>query len=686
MRQDLTVAVDVGGTFTDLVAYSHSTKGLFRVKVRSTPRRPELGFIEAFKKLFEEYGVSPGDVSLTIHVNTVGTNLFRGQLGLEPPKTALITTQGFRDVLEIGRQNRAELYNIFYRRPAPLVPREMRFEVGERVDSRGHVLKEPSQEELNRLVDVLKKEHVESVAISFLNSYINPSNENLVKNILSSSIDIPVHTSYEVDPEHREYERTSTTVVNAVLAPVVARYITAIRKMLREIGVGAPVQIMSSSGGLVDIDEAVTRPVACIESGPAAGVIGASELAKSLGHRKVISLDMGGTTAKAGVVVDGRPAYVPEMEVGGYVHMGRVVKGSGYPVRFPSVDLAEVSAGGGTVIDVDEAGSLKVGPLSAGSDPGPVCYGQGGTMPTITDANLILNRLEHLLGGGMKLDRDLAVSAMERVAERAGLNAVECSRDSLVLANLQMARAIHIVTLERGLDPSEFVLYAFGGAGPLHAAELAIQTGVNTVVIPPHPGLFSSLGLLMTDMRYTYVKGVVKVLDKSDEASLEDMFKELESTALFQLGKRGIDLGKAYVSRSIDLRYYGQGYEIEVEAERPLNLKNCVTVFEERHEATYGYRHAGEPVEVTALRVTVTVQREKAALAKPAAEGRPRKKMRKVYFEDGRLDTPVYLRDDLPAGFELEGPAVIEEYDSTTVVPPGWRLSVDGTGCMVMWR
>jgi N-methylhydantoinase A len=238
--------------------------------------------------------VSPGDVSLTIHVNTVGTNLFRGQLGLEPPKTALITTQGFRDVLEIGRQNRAELYNIFYRRPAPLVPREMRFEVGERVDSRGRVLKEPSQEELNRLVDVLKKERVESVAISFLNSYINPSNENLVKNILSSSIDIPVHTSYEVDPEHREYERTSTTVVNAVLAPVVARYIAAIREMLREIGVGAPVQIMSSSGGLVDVDEAVTRPVACIESGPAAGVIGASELAKSLGHRRVISLDMGG--------------------------------------------------------------------------------------------------------------------------------------------------------------------------------------------------------------------------------------------------------------------------------------------------------------------------------------------------------------------------------------------------------
>ncbi len=686
MLEDLTVAVDVGGTFTDLVAYSRSTKTIFRVKVQSTPRRPELGFIEAFKKLFEEYGVSPHAVSLTIHVNTVGTNLFRGQLGLEPPKTALITTEGFRDVLEIGRQNRAELYNIFYRRPTPLVAREMRFEVGERVDGRGHVLKEPSQQELSRLVDVLKREHIESVAISFLNSYINPSNENSVKNFLASSLDIPVHTSYEVDPEHREYERTSTTVVNAVLAPVVARYITAIREMLKEIGVGAPVQIISSSGGLVDIDEAVTRPVACIESGPAAGVIGAAELAKSLGHKKVISLDMGGTTAKAGVVVDGRPAYVPEIEVGGRVHMGRVVKGSGYPVRFPSVDLAEVSAGGGTVIDVDEAGSLKVGPLSAGSDPGPVCYGQGGTMPTITDANLVLNRLEHLLGGRMKLDRDLAVSAMEGVGVRAGLDAVECSRDSLALANLQMARAIHIVTLERGLDPAEFVLYAFGGAGPMHAAELAIQVGVNTVVIPPHPGLFSSLGLLMTDMRYTYVKGVVKVLEEGYEAVFEDMFRDLESSALAQLSGRGIDLRTASVNRSMDLRYYGQGYEIEVEAERPLDLRKCITTFEEKHEAVYGYRHAGEAIEVTALRVTVTVQREKAAFLKPAVKGRLGKRVRKAYFDDEWLETTVYLRDDLPTGFELEGPAIIEEYDSTTVVPPDWRLTVDRTGCMVMRR
>jgi len=686
MSGSLWVAVDVGGTFTDLVGFDARTKRIYRVKVKSTPRNPELGFISSIKALLEENGLKASDIAIVVHVNTVGTNLFRGQIGLRPPKTALVTTEGFKDVLEIGRQNRAELYNIFYKRPKPLIPRDRRFEVRERVDSKGRVLIEPSLKELNGLVNMLRREEVESVSICFLNSYVNPSNERLVKKFLAEKLGITVFASHEVDPEHREYERMSTTVVNAILAPVVARYISVIRKMLDKMGISAPLQVMSSAGGLVDVEEAVRRPVACIESGPAAGVIGAAELAKLLRHRKVISLDMGGTTAKAGVVVDGRPAYVPEIEVGGYVHMGRVVKGSGYPVRFPSIDLAEVSAGGGTIIDVDEAGSLKVGPLSAGAEPGPVCYGQGGTMPTITDANVILNRLEYLLGGKMKLNRDLALSAMDKVASKACMDAVECSWSSLVLVNLQMARAIHIVTLERGLDPSEFVLYAFGGAGPMHAAELATQIGIRTIVIPPHPGLFSSLGLLMTDMRYSYVRGIVKVLDLEDEQHLEKLFREVESEALAQLSRRGTDLKDAQISRSVDLRYYGQGYEVEVEADRPLDLKKCIDRFEERHEAMYGYRHSSERIEVTALRVMVIVPREKAVPMRPVIDGKLRERVRKVFFEDSWLETHVYQRDTLPPGFETDGPAIIEEYDSTTVVPPGWRLIVDSTGCMVMER
>ncbi|MDW8359212.1 MAG: hydantoinase/oxoprolinase family protein [Candidatus Caldarchaeum sp.] len=686
MLEGVYVAVDVGGTFTDLVAVHVHSGRTYKAKVRSTPLNPESGFLDAVKKLLEMDGVDPGSVEMVVHVNTIGTNLFRGQLGLNVPKVALVTTAGFRDVLEIGRQNRAELYNLFYQRPKPIVPRERRLEVRERVDCRGNVLEEVGEDELERVSEHLAKDGVDALAVSFLNSYVNPHNERRAKNYLASRFKIPVFTSYEVDPEHREYERTSTTVVNAALAPVVARYLEKVRLGLQELGIAAPVQIMSSAGGLVDVVEASNRPVSCIESGPAAGVIGAAKLAGLTGFGKVISLDMGGTTAKAGVVVDGLPTYVPEMEVGGKAHLGRMVKGSGYPVRFPSIDLAEVSAGGGTIIDVDPSGSLKVGPMSAGADPGPVCYGLGGQMPTITDANLVLNRVEHLLGGEMKLDKHLASEALRRVSQKAGMGVEECAWASLVLVNLQMARAIYIVTLERGLDPTEFVLFAFGGAGPMHAAELAQQIGIPAVVVPPNPGLFSSLGLLMTDMRYTYFKGLVKVLEPGDESLVENIFREIESKALSELSKR-MDVSEAKIFRSLDLRYRGQGYEIEVEAERPFSLRTALKVFEEKHEATYGYTHSGENVEMVAVRVAVVVPSRRPVLTqRPTGAGRRERRTRGVFFEDDFVEASVVRREYLGVGDVVEGPAIVEEYDSTTVVPPGWRAVVDETGCMVMRR
>ncbi|MEM4574095.1 MAG: hydantoinase/oxoprolinase family protein [Candidatus Caldarchaeum sp.] len=677
----LKVAVDVGGTFTDLVAVNLETGELFKVKVHSTPRAPEKGFLEAVKTLLKQ--VDDPSVELVVHVNTVGTNLFRGQLGLRLPKTALVTTKGFRDVLEIGRQNRPELYNIFYRRPDPVVPRERRFEVLERVDSDGVVLTPVDENELAKVADVMREIGVESLAVCFLNSYVNPVNEQKAKQFLTKILPAPVFASHEVDPEHREYERFSTTVVNAALAPVVARYLSAVTEGLREIGVYSPVHIMSSSGGLVDVEEAVSRPVACIESGPAAGVIGAARMAEMTGFRKVISFDMGGTTAKAGVVVDGLPATVPEIEVGGRVHMGRVVKGSGYPVRFPSIDLAEVSAGGGTIITVDSSGSLMVGPLSAGADPGPACYGLGGTMPTVTDANLLLGRVEHLLGGAMKLDQTLAEKAMKKVAEQLRVSVLDCAWYSLVLVNLQMARAIHIVTLERGLDPSEFVLFAFGGAGPMHAAELAEEIGVSTVVVPPSPGLFSSLGLLMTDMRYSYVKGFVKLLEPGDEHLIEEKFRELETTAYNSLRNK-IDIKQFRVIRRIDMRYYGQGYEIEVEVSKPFSLRKAVEKFEMLHSSIYGYGHAGEKIEATAVRVALIIPSGHTKLKSAVSRRSVEKRVRKVFFRDGFHETVVLRRELLGSGFEAEGPLIVEEYDSTTVVPPEWRLSVDETGCMVL--
>ncbi|MEM1979584.1 MAG: hydantoinase/oxoprolinase family protein [Candidatus Caldarchaeum sp.] len=677
-------AVDVGGTFTDLVAVDEITGRLYKVKTRSTPQRPEEGFLDAVKKLLENF--SPNDFELIIHVNTIGTNLFRGQLALKMPAVSLVTTKGFRDVVEIGRQNRPELYNIFYRRPEPIVPRERRFEVSERVDGKGVVLKEVDERELESLAEEMEKIGTESVAICFLNSYLNPVNEKRAKEVLSRRLKALIFTSYEVDPEYREYERTSTTVVNAALAPVVSRYIASVRQGLDGLGVTCPVQIMSSAGGLVDVDEAVNRPVACIESGPAAGVIGAAKVAEAIGLKRVISFDMGGTTAKAGVVVDGLPATVPEMEVGGRVHMGRIIKGSGYPVRFPSIDLAEVSAGGGTIIQVSKTGGLQVGPLSAGADPGPACYGMSGEEPTITDANHLLGRVEHLLGGEMKLNTVLAEKAMEKVAKQLGQTLVETSWSSLVLANLHMARAVHIVTLERGLDPTEFTLVAFGGAGPMHAAELAEQIGISKIVIPPSPGLFSSLGLLMTDMKYSYVKGYVKIISKDDEEKIEQTYREIEAYAVSQLSRK-VALKDYRIVRTIDLRYLGQGYEIEVGAPHPFKLEEVFTKFEELHSSTYGYKHVGEKIESTALRVYVIIPTRRQTLPKTYNQrGNAAKSVRRVFFRDGFMESPVLWRESLETGYEAEGPLVIEEYDSTTVVPPDWRIHVEDNGCMVMKR
>lgn len=683
----LHVAVDVGGTFTDLVAFDEESGSVYAVKVRSTPRNPEEGFVESLRALAARHGVDLSRVGTVVHVNTVGTNLLRGQVGLEVPKAALVTTKGFRDVLEIGRQNRPELYNVFYTRPRPLVPRELRFEVDERVDGRGRCLKEVDQRALDEVARRIVEEGVETVAVCFLESYLNPVNEAKAKQHIERTARVPVSASYEVDPEHREYERTSTTVVNAVLRPVVSRYIEEVRKRLGELGVRGSLEVMSSSGGLIDVGEAAERPVATIESGPAAGVIGAAELARRMGLRNVISLDMGGTTAKAGAVVNGQPLYVPEIEVGGKVHMGRAVKGSGYPVRYPSVDLAEVSAGGGTIVDVDEAGGLKVGPLSAGADPGPACYGFGGTMATITDANLVLGRIESLLGGEFQLRRDLAESAVARVAERLGSSVTEVASAAVALVNHQMARAVHLVSLERGYDPSEFALMAFGGAGPMHAAELAQQIGISTVIVPPHPGLFSSLGLLMTDFRYAFVRGFIRTVTEGSEGFVEGIFEEMEREALRRIEARGRSVEGAGVLRSLDMRYYGQGHELEVRVGRPFDAEEAVRAFEELHEVVYGFRHRGEPVEATAARLTVIVPRRKVSLRRPEGVGRrPSVRRRRVHFDGEWLETEVLRREELAAGFSAEGPLIVEEFDSTTVVPPGWSVLVDELGCMVVRR
>src|SRR5437667_1239571 len=667
-----------------------STGELYALKIGSTPRNPELGFGDAVKEVISGR-VDPERIESLVHVGIIGSNLLLGQLGIDLPACALVTTKGFRDVIEIGRQNRPELYNISFSRPRTLVPPSLRFEMDERVGSDGGVLVKVSETRLRELAERLRNSGAETVAICFLNSYVNGSNERAAETLLGRVLHRPVYASSEVNPEQREYERASTTVVNAVLAPAVSGYLRSAGEKMRRIGISAELYVLGSSGGLLDIAEVGRRPILAVESGPAAGVVAASEVARSLRLAKVISFDMGGTTAKAGAILNFEPAVVPEIEVGGRVNRGRLVKGSGYPVRTQSIDLAEVSAGGGTMVSGGEAGEMAVGPMSAGADPGPACYGKGGEAPTITDANLILGRIgTTLLGGRLRLNAEEAARAFERLRKRSGgMGAEELAAASLRIVNFQMAKAIEIVTLERGLDARDFALVAFGGAGPMHAVEVAESIGITKVIVPPLPGLFSALGMLMTDMRYDRVRGMVGLLEEVGEGKIEEMFEEMERESSESLNEKGIE-GRPSYRRSIDLRYYGQGYELEIVVRRPFNRAAVTKAFEGRHVEVYGFAHEGERIELTALRLTTTIPAtSKVRLSEvegemPGAGGEGR---RRAKFGERWFETQVYSRELLPVGGGVRrGQAIVEEYDSTVVVPPGWGCVKNHLRCLVIER
>ncbi len=652
------VAVDVGGTFTDFV-YVDDSGNIRSFKILTNPRKPEEVIIAGLRSIGKE-------IEEIVHATTIATNALRGQVGLELPKVALITTRGFRDVIEIGRQNRPRLYDQFFEKPRPLVPRDLRIEVRERISASGEVIESIDAAEIEGVCERLRRSEVVSIAISFLHSYANPSNEKAAKEIASRYFKYVV-ASHEIAPEPREYERTSTAVVNAVLMPLVSRYIESLASSLTQLG-DPKLYIMSSSGGLVDVGEAMEKPVQIIESGPAAGVVAASELARAMGLDKVISLDIGGTTAKAGTIVNGEIEITSEYEVGGEAHYGRIVKGSGYSVRFPFIDLAEVSAGGGTIIWRDEAGALRVGPISAGADPGPICYGKGGKEPTITDANLILGRIgDHLLGGAIKLDRKGALEGLSRLGDP-----YEVAIEAVRLADLEAARAIRLVTVERGLDPSEFTLIAFGGAGPQHAVGIAEEMGIRKVVISPFPGAFSALGLLLADWRFE--------ARASFPRDLEDAYRSLEEYILKKVRKTD------YFVRYADVRYRGQGWEITIPVGRPASIDEILRAFEDRHISLYGFK-MDLPIEVVTIRVFAVIKRAKPRLPHPRRHGdvSPRG-YRRAYIYDSWMDAPIYLRSELPEGARLRGPALIDEYDSTTVIPEGWEARVDATGSIVVER
>ncbi len=675
------VGVDVGGTFTDLVALDEDRSALWSVKVPTTPSDPAAGVGEAVAECRRRCA---GPVRLVVHASTVGTNLFLGRERL--PRAALLTTEGFRDVLEIGRQRRAELYNLFFERPRPLIPRRYRFGVRERVDPSGEVVVPLDEAQVTALGEALAREDIQAVAVCYLHSYRNPAHEQRTAALLRACLPhAAIVLSSEVDPHYREYERTSTTVVNALLVPVLSAYLRRLAEDLRRLSIQAPVYVMQSSGGMATLRAAAALPAAVIESGPAAGVVGAATLGQALQIGDLLSFDMGGTTAKAGAVVGGQVQVVTEYEVGGTVHAGRIVRGSGYPVRFPFVDLAEVSAGGGTVAWAD-GDALRVGPASAGADPGPAAYGRGGTDPTVTDCNLVLGRLSArgLLGGRMPLDADAAARAVGALGRRVGLQPVELAEGVLRIVHTQMVRALRLVSVERGYDPRRMTLVAFGGAGPMHAAFLADELDIAAVIVPPAPGLFSALGLLAADVRRDGVRAILRPAGPQAQQDVDDAVRDLAGQLIRALQDDGFRPDEIVVQRSLEMRYRGQSYELAVPSDR---VADATGLFHRRHQEVYGYHAADEPVEVVSVRVTVLgrlrrpplLPGQRAAAAAPPAEVRP------VFF-DGWRPTPVYRREELAAGQVVPGPAVIEQYDATTVVPPGWQAAADPSGVLRLAR
>ncbi|HTD35931.1 MAG TPA: hydantoinase/oxoprolinase family protein [Candidatus Limnocylindrales bacterium] len=681
------VGIDIGGTFTDLVALADDGR-LIRHKVSSTPRAPEDGLLDALRALLGE--VAATEIALVAHASTIATNALLGQVHLELPRVAFVTTEGFRDVLEIGRQNRSAIYDLNVTRPKPLAKREDRLVVRERRSHEGDVIVELDRGSVERAVATIAERGITAVAVGLLHADADGAHEHAIADALREAIpNVEVSLSSEIDPQYREYERFSTTVVNAALAPIVFSYLERVARGVRAAGVQAPIFVMRSDGGMAALKSASKRPATLIESGPASGVIGAAYVGRALGIENVLSFDMGGTTAKAGTIFGGVPEISASFEAAGSTHSGRSVKGSGYPVRFPFVDLAEVSAGGGTIAWVDAAGALRVGPLSAGADPGPACYGHG-DRPTVTDANVVLRRLNPraLLDGDFPIDAQRSRDAVASVAAPVGGDVERAAAGIAALVDAEMAKVLRIVSVERGHDPRDFTLLAFGGGGPLHACAVAADIGVARVVVPPLPGVFSAYGLLAADVRVTSVRSIVAPADAETWSRARKLFDALAREGDAALGEQGVAKAERSFVRELDLRYVGQSTELVVSA--PRSLDEAVEAFHRRHEQRYGFAARRDPVEIVTARVVAIGTTPKprlvaaAAPARRAPEARALRERREVYDGVAFTETPVYGRAQLRPGDAFDGPAVIEQYDATTYVAPSWSARTDPFGNLVM--
>lgn len=683
----LRVGVDIGGTFTDLLVYDAARNTFTLGKTLTTSDDPGRAVRDGLADALRRAGRSPSDIEQIIHGTTLVTNALIERRGAD---TALLTTRGFRDAVEIGREHRYDLYDLFLEMPAPIAPRYRRFEIDERLLADGSVLTPLDQDQVRALAHHLKDDGVQAVAVALLHSYQNPRHERVVVEILAEvAPELVVSASSEVVPEIREYERTSTTLANVYVRPLVERYLRRLEQTLRDDGVGGELFIMLSSGGVCTVETAARYPIRLVESGPAGGALAAAHYGRLTGRSSLLSFDMGGTTAKCCLIDDGKPTVSAEFEVS---RVYRFKKGSGLPVKVPVIELIEIGAGGGSIARVDTLGLLKVGPDSAGADPGPACYGRGGRLPTVTDADLLLGYLDpaSFLGGDLQLDRAAAETAIEPLAAQLGLTTEQTAWGIHEVVNEQMAAAARTHAVEQGKDPREYPVFAFGGAGPVHAYRVAEILRAPELVVPLGAGITSTVGFLVAPIAFDFVRTYVTRLDDLDWAALRERFAEMEREGRDVLSLAAVPSDRVTLARAAELRYVGQGHQINV----PLpaddlderSLPAIIAAFEEEYRTLYGRTAPGNPIEAMNWRLVASAPAPDVPLnlfgqrADDANEDDDSVKNRRpVYLPEERsfVDVPVYDRYRLRADARFAGPAIVEERESTVVIGRDAEVRVD---------
>ncbi|MGV3649900.1 MAG: hydantoinase/oxoprolinase family protein [Devosia sp.] len=674
------IGVDVGGTFTDFTLHNEATGEVFFYKTPSTPHDPSEAIENGLRGMLAEFGLAPADVSYLAHGTTVATNIVIERRGA---KTGLVTTKGFRDVLELGRQARPSIYDYRIEKPPVLVPRDRRVEVVERVGPDGEVLTALDDASLEAAVEKLAAAGVESVAICFLHSYRRPEHEARARDVVARLLpDAYVSLSSEILPEFREFERMSTVAVNAFVGPKMGAYLKRFRKRVADVGIPAEPYTIHSNGGLMSVDTVYASPVRTCVSGPAAGVVGAAEIGRIAGLPNLITFDVGGTSPDVSLIHQSTPLFTS----------ARLV--AGYPVKTPMLDIHVIGAGGGSIAAIDDAGALKVGPRSAGAAPGPVAYGLGGTEPTITDANLCLGRLDArtLLGGRMQIDLEAARRVITNtVATPLGLSLEAAAHGIIQIANANMSRAIRSVSVEKGYDMSEFALCAFGGAGPLHAGEVAIECGLPRILIPREPGTVCARGMLLTDLSSDYVRSHFADASEGSWAEVLELFAAMEAEGEAWLDKEGVAQGDRRFKRLLDARYRGQNFEVKVDCDGlgAGDIGEVTNRFHAAHTKEYGYDIRHRDIQFVSARVqAIGIVRKAPQVEVPGGPSLDGAKTgsRPVYMDatHGWMDTPVYARGLLPAETEIAGPAIINEMSATSLILPGQSVHADRWGNLIV--